>query len=66
MQVVLNGEERNLAAELTVTQLLTNLELGSVPVLVERNGEALFPRDYPQTHLADGDRLEIVRVVAGG
>lgn len=36
------------------------------PVLVERNGEALFPREFESTLLADGDRVEIIRVVAGG
>jgi len=33
---------------------------------VERNGAALTPTEAQQTILADGDRLEIVRIVPGG
>ena len=35
-------------------------------VVVERNGQALTPEEARRTLLADGDRLEIVRIVAGG
>jgi len=35
-------------------------------VLVERNGDPLDRRDLATTVLADGDRLELVRAVAGG
>jgi thiamine biosynthesis protein ThiS len=35
-------------------------------VVVERNGRALTPGDARSTVLADGDVLEIVRIVAGG
>jgi thiamine biosynthesis protein ThiS len=35
-------------------------------VVVERNGEPLTPSALHTTQLADGDRLEIVRIVAGG
>ena len=39
---------------------------GAQPVLVERNGTALFPRDFPATELADKDVIEVIRIVAGG
>ena len=35
-------------------------------VVVERNGEAVAPSQFEEVLLADGDRLEIVRIVAGG
>lgn len=35
-------------------------------VVVERNGEALTRSEAADTQLHDGDRLEIVRIVAGG
>jgi thiamine biosynthesis protein ThiS len=34
--------------------------------VVERNGAAVFPRDFPATALADGDAVEVIRIVAGG
>lgn len=35
-------------------------------VVVERNGEPLERARYDRILLADGDRLELVRAVAGG
>jgi len=35
-------------------------------VLVERNGEALLRQEWDQRRVEHGDRLEFVRVVAGG
>jgi thiamine biosynthesis protein ThiS len=35
-------------------------------VVVEHNGEAVAPSEFSKRMLAAGDRLEIVRVVAGG
>lgn len=65
--ITLNGEVRSFDPPIsTVAALLRLLELEGRPVVVERNGEALFPREFGQTALEDGDRIEIVRVVAGG
>jgi sulfur carrier protein len=35
-------------------------------VVAEINGEAVDRRDMPAVVLADGDRIELVRAVAGG
>jgi thiamine biosynthesis protein ThiS len=35
-------------------------------VVVEHNGEAVAPSEFSQREVRDGDRLEIVRIVAGG
>ena len=35
-------------------------------VVVEHNGEALPPSEFARRPLRAGDRLEIVRIVAGG
>ena len=62
----LNGADRQLTAGLTVTALLSELGLGSQPVLVELNGKALFPREFAATILASNDSVEVIRIVAGG
>jgi thiamine biosynthesis protein ThiS len=66
MRLVVNGDGREVPRGTTVAGLLVALGLESRPVLVERNGEAVFPRDFAVTALGDGDRIEIVRMVAGG
>jgi len=64
--VVSNGRPVELPAGATVTDLLTSLRLGGKWVLVERNGEPVERRLLDRTVLAHGDRLELVRAVAGG
>ena len=64
--VLSNGRPVDLPAGATVTDLLTALQLGGKWVLVERNGEPVERRHLDRTVLADGDRLELVRAVAGG
>jgi sulfur carrier protein len=64
--VRVNGEERSLADGSTLGALLTELKLGINWVVVERNGEPVPRAEQAATVLADGDRLEIVRAVAGG
>ena len=68
MQVTVNGDPVTLddAMHATVADLLDRLGLGAKWVLVERNGEPVERRALSTTALADGDRLELVRAVAGG
>ena len=61
-----NGKPVELRDGATVTDLLTELRLGGRWVLVERNGEPVERDDLASTRLAAGDRLELVKAVAGG
>ena len=64
--IQLNGEAHGVHAGQTLPELLAALNLPAQSVLVEHNGTALFRADWPGVRLANGDRLEIIRVVAGG
>jgi thiamine biosynthesis protein ThiS len=66
MLLVVNGDETEVADGARVADLLDQLGLGPKWVIVERNGEPVERRDVPTTALADGDRIELVRAVAGG
>jgi len=67
MKLKINGGERTLDEEkLSVIDLLKHLGLDGIPVVVEHNEDALLPREHATVWLADGDRIEVVRVVAGG
>ena len=66
MQVTANGDPIELAEGATVSDLLTGLGLAGKWVLVERNGEPVRRADLDATRLVEGDRLELVRAVAGG
>ena len=64
--VTVNGEERDFTAPLSVLGLLQSLGIDSRKVAFERNLEIVARSDYADTHLGDGDRLEIVHFIGGG
>ena len=66
MIVVANGDEVEVAEGATVADLLEQLGLGKRLVVVERNGEPVPRAERASSVLAHGDRLELVRAVAGG
>ncbi len=64
--VAVNGQRRQLPSQITVAQLLAQIDVSGKRVAVERNGD-IVPRSlHASTLLADGDRLEIVVAVGGG
>ncbi len=64
--VVLNGEPHPVPAGTTLIALIESLGLPVQGVLIEHNGRALLRDEHSAVRLAEGDRLEILRVVAGG
>jgi sulfur carrier protein len=66
MRLVVNGDELELAAPLSVRGLIEHLSLDRGPVAVERNGEVVPRAQHADTELCDGDQLEIVHFVGGG
>jgi sulfur carrier protein len=66
MRVVVNGREQDVADGTTLPALLESLGLRVGSVVVEHNGAALLRSELDAVALADGDRLELVRAVAGG
>lgn len=66
MQVTVNGSPHSFEQPPSLTRLLENLSLTGKRVAVEINGEIVPRSQFPDTLLADGDRLEIVVAVGGG
>jgi len=66
IRLVINGEDRHLPSSVSVADLLADLDLPALRVAVEHNRRVLKRGEFPQTVLADGDRLEIVHFVGGG
>jgi sulfur carrier protein len=65
-RVTANGDEVEVPAGASVDDLLRILGLSGKWVVVERNGQPVNRRDLGTTLLDAGDRLELVRAVAGG
>jgi sulfur carrier protein len=66
MTVIVNGSPRELRAACNVTNALAELGLEGQPLLVELNREALLKSDWDTRFVGDGDRIELIRIVAGG
>ena len=66
MEIILNGENRQIAESTTAAQLIETLGLVGKRLAMEVNQE-IVPRSAYSTHLFQaGDRVEIVRAIGGG
>jgi sulfur carrier protein len=66
MQVIANGRPVEVAESATVAEVLEALGLAGRVVVVERNGDPVELALVASVRVEAGDRLEIVRAVAGG
>ncbi|CAN5641921.1 hypothetical protein BH23GEM10_BH23GEM10_03790 [soil metagenome] len=66
MTITVNGEQRDVADNATVTDLLASLELHPRLVVVEHNREILDRAVFDATHISAGDSIELVHFVGGG
>lgn len=66
MRVTANGQTFEIDEPTTVAAFVRSRDLDPRYVVVERNGEPLERARYEEVELVDGDRLELVRAVAGG
>ncbi|MBL6764081.1 MAG: sulfur carrier protein ThiS [Verrucomicrobiae bacterium] len=65
-KILANGTAVEVGLPCSLEQFLIARNQLPRSVVVERNGEAVAPSQFAGVSLADGDRLEIVRIVAGG
>lgn len=66
MKVFANGNSTEVPEETSLVDFLRSRGQEPGRVVVERNGVALAPSEISGISLEEGDRLEIVRIVAGG
>ena len=66
MTISINGEARKLERSANVADLIEELALPAPATLVEHNGLALRREEWSGRALAEGDRVELIRIVAGG
>jgi thiamine biosynthesis protein ThiS len=66
MTITLNGESRSIAAVETIAALVRELNLVPATLLIEHNGLALHREEWNSRPVQDGDKIEFIRVVAGG
>jgi thiamine biosynthesis protein ThiS len=65
-EIIANGNAVAAVLPCSIEEFLLAQQLLPRSVVVEHNGEAVAPSEFSQRRLQAGDRLEIVKIVAGG
>lgn len=66
MRVEVNGETREIPAELSLAGLLDHLSMPSRLLAIELNKAVVRRKDWQDTKVQDSDRIEIIHFVGGG
>jgi sulfur carrier protein len=66
MQIVINGEDKEISSPATLRDLIQKLDLKEDRIAVELNREIVRRDRWAQTQLQAKDQLEIVQFVGGG
>jgi thiamine biosynthesis protein ThiS len=64
--IIANGRQIVANLPCSLEAFLLTQQLLPRSVVVEHNGKAVAPSEFSSRKLAAGDRLEIVKIVAGG
>ncbi len=64
--IIANGQPLPATFPCTIESFLVAQKLPPRSVVVELNGEAVAPSEFSRRALKPGDKLEIVKIVAGG
>jgi sulfur carrier protein len=66
LEVIINGEPRQIQASCSVQQLLETMSISNKRLAVEVNEEIVPKSQHADYHFKDGDRVEIVHAIGGG
>jgi len=66
VKLLVNGEPREIFRATNIAELIDELGLPAPATLVEHNGLALRRDEWLGCPVAEGDRIELIRIVAGG
>ncbi|MES2997582.1 MAG: sulfur carrier protein ThiS [Verrucomicrobiota bacterium] len=66
ISIRLNGRPHPLPEAMSLSSLLETLGMAGKPVVIEVDQNPVLSRDYPGTMLADGAKVEIIVLAAGG
>ena len=64
--IIANGRKTAATLPCTIEEFLVAQGLLPRSVVVEHNGDAVAPSEFGHRELQSGDRVEVVKIVAGG
>ena len=66
MRITVNGDEKEVAHKIYISDLINELGLKAERLAVEVNRRIVRRADWASTTLSEGDKVEIVHFVGGG
>jgi len=66
MDITCNGEQRAVARDITLSDLVASFELNPQTLVAEVNGQIIEHTGFGGRELRKGDRIELIRFVGGG
>tara|TARA_Y100001936_G_C15900275_1_gene572887 strand:+ start:336 stop:551 length:216 start_codon:yes stop_codon:yes gene_type:complete len=66
IEIRINGESKRINPELTIAELLVELDISQKLIAVALNGVVVRRRELDQVQIVAYDEIEIVRAVGGG
>jgi sulfur carrier protein len=66
MQIIVNGESREISEGYTAAQLVEEMALAGKRIAMEVNLEIVPRSTYAEHTFKDGDQVEVVHAVGGG
>lgn len=66
MRASINGEEYELPEGTTVAQVLVQMQAPERGIAVAKNDRVVRRAAFEEERISEGDRIEIIRAVAGG
>jgi sulfur carrier protein len=62
----INGEQHELCEGLTLAQLLAHMQIPERGIAVAKNDRVVRRSEFIEERINEGDRIEIIKAVAGG
>ena len=66
MNIILNGQKKQIDHDTNISKLLTSLDLNNKRLAVEVNQEIIPRSDFDKFTLSELDKVEIVQAIGGG
>ncbi|MCU1289370.1 MAG: thiamine biosynthesis protein ThiS [Acidobacteria bacterium] len=66
MKVFINGETKEIPAEVNLAELLKYLALPDERIAIELNKQVVRKKDWKDIKVSDADKIEVIHFVGGG
>lgn len=66
MNITLNGQKHNIESNITLKEILINLNIEQKNIIAEVNGEVVTKDNFSNKIINENDIIELVRFVGGG